>query len=381
MANIDVRLLPLDDPAALEKDWLDLQERSEHSFFQSWGWEGCWLHHVPEGREPLRFEARADGKLVALGVGGMYRHRRRGFVVARRFGLRQIGVRALDEMALEQNGLLIDRSAAALVREACLRFFAQGVREARWDEVVLGAVGPEYENPAGAERIGVLVRSEPNHFVDLAALRDGSLSYLDGLSSNTRQQLRRSRRYFERYGPIILEVASTAVEALAFLEALLEHHRTRWRTLGVASAFDAPMPYAFHRRLIETRFPHGEIQMLRVRAGDTLLGYLYNFTYRRRVYFYQSGMRYESDPRSRPGLVTHWLAIEHNLRAGALLYDFLHSDDRYKRSLATGTERRLWVVLQRPRLAFRIENGLVPRARKVVRWLRAGGIGQRAARP
>ena len=125
----------------------------------------------------------------------------------------------------------------------------------------------------------------------------------------------------------------------------------------------------FHRTLIRDRFAAGEIQLLRVAAGGAPIGYLYNFVHDGHVYAYQSGFRYDDDPKLKPGLVTHAMAIEHNLRAGARVYDFMAGEGQHKASLGTGSSELFWLVLQRDRLRFRVEDGL----RKVKQRMRRKG--------
>ena len=123
-----------------------------------------------------------------------------------------------------------------------------------------------------------------------------------------------------------------------------------------SSGFDNPSFVEFHRRLIELAFPTGGIQYLRLTAGETVLAYLYNFVSDGHVQFYLSGIDYGIDPSTKPGMLAHWLAIEHNLAAGRRIYDFLAGDARYKRSLSTGGDRTLWLVLQRPRWRLQLES-------------------------
>jgi CelD/BcsL family acetyltransferase involved in cellulose biosynthesis len=110
---------------------------------------------------------------------------------------------------------------------------------------------------------------------------------------------------------------------------------------------------------VAARFGAGEIQLLRLRAGGQReVGYLYNFVRRGVVHAYQSGFRYNPDPRLKPGLVSHALAIEHNLATGARLYEFMAGASRYKASLGTLSGEMAWLVLQRDRLALRAEAAL-----------------------
>jgi hypothetical protein len=84
--------------------------------------------------------------------------------------------------------------------------------------------------------------------------------------------------------------------------------------------------------------------------------YLYNFVSGDRVHFYLSGVNYGVSHAIRPGMLAHWMAIEKNLSEGKSLYDFLAGDARYKRSLSTGEDRTLWLVLRRPRWRLELEN-------------------------
>ena len=75
------------------------------------------------------------------------------------------------------------------------------------------------------------------------------------------------------------------------------------------------------------------MELLRVSAGADIIGYVYNLVYRGHVYAYQTGILYESNPRLKPGLVSHCLCIERHLEEGSDVYDFMAGDARYKASL------------------------------------------------
>jgi CelD/BcsL family acetyltransferase involved in cellulose biosynthesis len=101
------------------------------------------------------------------------------------------------------------------------------------------------------------------------------------------------------------------------------------------------------------------VQLLRTRAGDgKIVGHLYNFVYRGRVYCYQSGFARFADNRMKPGLVSHHLAIVMSRAGGLRYYDFLAGDSRYKRSLSNRVGEMVWIVMQRPALRFTIEHRL-----------------------
>ena len=77
-----------------------------------------------------------------------------------------------------------------------------------------------------------------------------------------------------------------------------------------------------------------------------------------RVYGYQSGFCYEADSKRKPGLVSHYLAIEHNIAAGAGVYDFMAERGQHKGSLSSVQEDMAWITLQRRRPVLRLERGL-----------------------
>jgi CelD/BcsL family acetyltransferase involved in cellulose biosynthesis len=97
---------------------------------------------------------------------------------------------------------------------------------------------------------------------------------------------------------------------------------------------------------------------LRVVGEGGTIGCLYNFLFRGRVYAYQSGLAYSPDNRLKPGLVSHDEAMELNRKAGARVYDFLAGEARYKASLSTGVAQLSWVVVQRPRFDFKLEEAI-----------------------
>ncbi|HEY6178199.1 MAG TPA: GNAT family N-acetyltransferase, partial [Kofleriaceae bacterium] len=149
-----------------------------------------------------------------------------------------------------------------------------------------------------------------------------------------------------------------------------------WAERGQAGAF-LPFVHRFHQRLIEQRFASGEIQLVRIRAGDATIGCLYNFVWLGEVAFYQSGLAYETDSKLKPGLVCHALAIDHAARAGHRCYDFLGGDSRYKQSLATDARELVWLRLQKPRLRFALEDA----ARTLRDRVRARRAAAKAAEP
>jgi CelD/BcsL family acetyltransferase involved in cellulose biosynthesis len=366
--GVRARLEPIADLDRLGEAWRALERQSEPSFFRSWGWIGCWLRHLPPDRQPLAAIATKGAEIVGLGVFVSVRQRRHWVFPARAWHLHECGDPALDSLFIEHNGLVADRACATAVWAAMLELV--GRSDAR-DEVILGGLERHTAvlsiEAARGQRRPVIVRAERRAaHLDLAPLRRSGGHLADALSSNTRLQLRRARRLYAAIGPLSLRAAGGTDEALAMLEQLKALHQRSWRRRGQPGCFATPIFETFHRDLIRERFCSGEIQLLRAAAGEQAIGYLYNFAYGDRIYAYQSGFDYAADGRLKPGLLTHALAIERAMREGYATYDFMAGENRLKASLASHWRDTVWLRVQRPSAAFRLERRL---AAAQDRWL------------
>ncbi len=352
---------PFADLDSLERAWRDLEARADCSFFLSWRWIGCWLRET--GLHPAVVAGRLDGRVVSLALfvtRRMWRHR---WLHANTIFLHETGDPALDINFIEYNGILVDRSLDAAAIESCLAFLigtpVVGGASAAWDELYLGGVPIDYVERL--ERCGLTLRivaQKPSAVIDFAALRARQRGYLDELSANTRYQIRRSLRLYEKRGPLRLDIAGDATQALAFLDGLKILHQRHWEPRGKGGAFSYPFLERFHRSLIADCLPDGNVELLRISAGEALIGYLYNFIWRGWVGTYLSGFVYEDDARLKPGLVSYYLCAERHLANGMRVQDFLAGDDRYKTSLGRPGPDMIWLALQRPRLRFRLEAAL-----------------------
>lgn len=309
----------------------------------SWGWIEAWLASLPADARPVLAVLR-DGEAAAWF--GRRRVTRHHVITSRAWFLQQTGVPRFDELCVERVGAVGDAGA--------LRELIAGLPPS-WDEIVLPGVDREIVTALGNDRVFV-ERAVAAPYVDLARVRGSTYPQL--LGSSTRAQLRRAQRGL---GPLVVEEATDAAHATSIYDELVQLHGARWRAAGQPGAFADPWFDAFHRRLIEARLASGEIQLLRVRAGERTVGCLYNFVYRDRVAFYQCGLAAPAGPHDKPGLVTHAAAIEHAARAGLAIYDFLAGEARYKRNLSTDTAELVWARFQRPLARFAVENWLQAR--------------------
>lgn len=342
------------DFAAIERIWLDLSRQCVHSYFLSWPWIKNWVETLPsEANVRLAVVEDSAGPLAAffLGYKRVFRHL---FVRCNSLFINQTGIADADSLCIEYNSLLTRRDAAVSLAQLA------DLLGDEWEEIRIAHMDTSAERleaiTATKARV-IIEHSVPSLFVDLTQVRvDG---YLSLLSSNTRSQIRRSYRlYEEKHGPVRTCVARTISEAYAIYDELVRMHQAHWTEEGKPGAFASAYFDRFHRRLIETRMRSGDIQLLSVSAGSHTIGCLYNFVYRGRIYFYQSGIARQADNRLKPGYVCHTEAVGLNATLGHAEYDFLGGANRYKQTLATGARQLSSVVIQRPKLKFRVEEAL-----------------------
>lgn len=267
--------------------------------------------------------------------------------------LHETGDPAWDSVFIEHNGVLALPDRAEAVAAATLRC-ALGVAS----RVVLSGVDDGLLRIARRAGWVQKLHTRPAPFLPLPP--GGSL--LQRLSRNTRAQLRRSDRSYD--APVVAEVASTADQALDWLDRLLPLHVATWAARGVRSGFAEAEVQRFHRALIRRGVPGSVVEMVRVSAGDQVIGYLLNLRAGGRVAAYQGGFDYGAAATAgKPGLTSHAAAIALAWRSGASEYDFLAGDGRYKRSLASAVRDLHWLELCRP---FSL-SGLEAIARRILR--------------
>jgi CelD/BcsL family acetyltransferase involved in cellulose biosynthesis len=369
--NIEVFQSGVAQTPDLEAMWCDLQERADASMFISWSWIGTWLTSVPAPIDVQVVRAEQRGVVIGLALLVVAPLRRMLVPFGKVAHLHATGQAEFDGLAIEHNGLLLDRRLARAAQTAMLNFLCNDRRE--WRSVHFPGLTPRQTIPPEIlpPSVKMEVHERSSAQVLLQPVRDRGGDYLGLLSAGRRAHIRRSMRACAEWGPLLLTQAEDMDSASAYFDRLLHLHRARRASLGSPSAFDTPFAREFHRRLIAQGVPRGEVQLVCVRAGEHEVGYLYSFVHRREVFFYQSGFDFgRVDHKFSPGLVTVALAIEHNARLGHRCFDFLAGDAQYKKTLATHSETMSWVQLQRDGPALRAETMLRAAGRRGRDWLR-----------
>lgn len=337
--------------------WRDLEARADITFFLSWDWMGAWIAELET--PPLVLVGEAGGALVLLALlVPRLRREAAGAIRVRGLHLHATGREEIDVIAHEYNGFLVDRAWAGRADAGATAWLlGRRVGPHRFDELhikdIVADQAPVLTPPDALVRE---LSRKPSWRVDLDAVRDGGAAYLDTLSANTRQQIRRAMRIYEERGALVAERAPDAATALEWLDALAMLHQRHWEERGKPGGFAFPFFVRFQRRLVAACVPRGTAEVVRVTAGNQPIGYVYNLVLRGHVLAFVTGFVADDDGRLKPGLVSHALCIERHLAEGARLYDFMAGAYRYKASLGQPGPELVYLQLQRPTPMTRAEQ-------------------------
>ena len=341
----------------IECTWRELSEACDHSYFQSWAWIENWLAHLPE-TVSLKLATVRDGEGSQVQAGFFLGHDtvvNQNVFRSRAYVLNQTGKWEFDRLYIEHN-LILRKKECTLSLRQMLEMLPPD-----WEEVYLSALDRESfpgndlsDLPAPYELM--IAKELPCRYVDLERVRQKSGDYPALLGSSVRSQIRRAYKLYEAQGKLRTEVADTLPKALEIYGELIELHNASWQKRNHAGAFATSYFRDFHRSLIEKRLGSGEIQLVRIKTGDKTIGCIYNFVFRGKVYFYQSGLAIEEDNKLKPGYVAHVEAVKLSTEAGHSVYDFLAGTEEYKQRLSTGERSMVWARVQKPRIKFKIER-------------------------
>lgn len=345
--------------SALEALWSDLEARATPTVFLSWDWIGGWIETADI--TPAILIGRHDGRTVLLATLMPGARRSVSGLTVYTLHLNATGVQAQDIITIEYNGFLVESGFEGRFDAAAIRFLTSGITIAghRRDELHIKTAPAPIDTAIVESNVAFSeVQCKPSYRIDLNAVRASGKVYLDTLSANTRQQIRRSMRLYEKRGALLATRATSVEQAFGWLDKLGELHQVYWIARGQAGGFANPFFVKFQRHMLQRCLATGVVELFRVSAGEHAIGYVYNFVYRGHAYAYLTGTLYEDDAKLKPGLVNHTLCIEAHLAEGAAFYDFMAGDNRYKSNLGKPGPDMFYFVAQRPTLALKLENRL-----------------------
>lgn len=350
----------------LEQEWRALETEADISFFVSWSWIGPWLQMILDKGTPCYlYRYVRDGQTIALGIFALTTLKRRKFFRVKTLALHEIPQRNLD-MIIEHNDLLIRRGYETETRVRLLNDLNHA--PVQWDEVRLPSIAEAAWNQTVESNAGLkpIVEKKQNPWsTDISAIGGDLDKLLAPLSRNRRWQIRRSFKAFQEDGDLQLMTPANCEEALTYFDELGIFHTKRWNSVGVAGSFANPIWVNFHKGVIKEGFDRGEIQLLKVSAGNNAIGYVYSFIWRGTAYMLQTGFAQEDDNVRRSGFVSHCLAMQYNSTHGVDVYDYMCGDAEYKKVLGEMQPALVWGTFGKKRWQAIVESALVYAIRRL----------------
>ncbi|HEX5055620.1 MAG TPA: GNAT family N-acetyltransferase [Gammaproteobacteria bacterium] len=324
----------------LREEWDELlRASSADCVFLTWEWLHTWWRHLAGGRKlHLILVRNEDGRLIALAP--LARRPRQWkrllpFPALEFLGVGSVGSDYLDiiirrgEERRAQSALAGELAGSGLMVD-----FSQVASAGCRALDLMGELG-------GRGWRAHITPTDRCPYIDFS----GDLpeqtweSYLSGLGSAHRYNLRRRAKNLEKQWRVDFERAATEEQRAAGIENVVRLHGLRWRSRGEPGVFGDPAVIAFHHEFSRLALARGWLRLYLLRLDDRIAVAWYGFHYNGVTSFYQTGF----DPdfyKHSVGLVMMSRAIRCAIEEGASAYDFLRGDETYK-SLWACREREL----------------------------------------
>jgi CelD/BcsL family acetyltransferase involved in cellulose biosynthesis len=344
---------------SFKEDWLKLEQKKPTPFFLTWHWISCWIKTYQP--DIISVTAKHEEKIVAIGLFTLSLESRHRCIHSLQLRLHQMGNILMDQIWMEYNDFITEDAHQTKAVNACLK--ALDSDEFIWDEVVLSMMSYSRANQVSDQlKTAEVDNHRPAYAVNLSKINLDSQNYLNQLTANTRYQIRRSIRQYEKdHGKVSLQQAKNTDEAMNYFIEAGQYHKLRWDDSG----YKNEQFILFHQNLIRDSFGDDTIHLLKLTAGKETIAIMYYHLVDKTVFFYLHGLKYENNKKLKPGLVAHALATEFYLQKGMKVYDYMGGYSQYKAQLAKRTEDLATVIIQRPRSRFKLEKV----ARKMKSWI------------
>lgn len=338
--------------------WTSMLKICPHRYFLSWAWTETWIKSLPSDCGLcLVVGYQKESPVVAFFIGSktIVRHK---FFKINQISLNLTLVPAFDLLYIEYNSVLINPKCII-----SLQSIIENIPIKSWDELLMKRHAIFYKpelikNLSSNDKYNIEIKKIISYYVDLEKVRINN-DYPSLLSKNKRKQIRRTIKEYEKIGKIRVKVAERLEDALTIFDDLMVLHQKEWTKRGHSGVFSNQHFIEFHKNLIRSRFHHKEIQLIKISAGDHIVGCLYNFIYNGQVLCYQSGYNYMPGNVYRPGLVCDYFTITHNAKIGLNEYDFLAGASEYKKSLSTNCNEMLNIAVHKKTMKYYLEKYLV----------------------
>ena len=337
--------------------WQKIEKQAQISFFQSWPWIDAWLTVARKEVRPILFKVNNNVVGISfIGNGHTKDHRILSFPTFVPWGT---GNEDIDVSAPEYNAPITIPGYEKLVRNAMISFLLSDPRFTKISRIDMRRIPVNhYDDYVISNYHYDIYKEEKSFALSLSSLRDAGHDLSSLISKGAHSQIKQSLRHYEEtYGSVTYERAENATKAQNWFVELGKLNQKRFNDKNQKGIWDYPKLVNMHRALLDRYFDKGLAEIVRVRAGETTIGYLYNFIFRGRVYYYMGGFVYHTDNKLRPGMVTHYQAIMNYAQHNKLgYYDFLAGNQSYKKRLSNETTEMINFTITRSSFKFSLSR-------------------------
>ena len=323
-----IRAFDRSEKEVLAKQWQNLESRANCSVFLSWLWIGHWLELVSDNMFVI--EAYQNEQLVGLGVFVENYRKLFGVLPIKQWHLHRTGNVKQDQIWIEYNDFLLADNVANEVRLSMVEALYRHDKSLK--EMVIGLSSEKVLScfEQHFTQSSLLIESL-GYVVDFSSIEKNYLQEV--LSKNTRSQVNRSNKILNQLGELSFKLVTKPDEINTLYKDIAKIHIERWGNTEEGSGFSNKVFTTFHQQLINND-DTGTVQIAVLSLNNSPIGYLVNYVYKQKVYFYLSALTTFSSNKIKVGLTLHEKTISHYENLNIKSYDFLGGDARYKRSLS-----------------------------------------------
>lgn len=243
--------------------------------------------------------------------------------------LNQSGIPKFDQIWIEKNTLFCGQDYKNIFTQRLVEYLYSSSFDLLHISMATEGFRDELQNTFNLK---VDVESTTGFVAVLSPTREDY--FKSRISKNTRYQISRSnKKLTAKYGSISV-FRSSSQELDVDFQGLSKLHKIRWGNTSYGSGFQNQHFVDHLKKILDNE--GGQIaELLKVQAGECILGYCLNFTLKNAAYFYCCGLNLDlADKHIKPGYSLHHAIMEYYESAGYNTYDFLGGDYQYKNSMS-----------------------------------------------
>ncbi len=325
---------------ALHEEWNNLLcQSANNEITLTWEWMYTWWGVFKDDTRRLMILTVRDleGRLVGIAPLQIRVVKPYCFLSeVRQLAFLAFGEDKANEICSDYLNLIIFQGREAEVISRVLDYLVRDLSK-DWDEAVFDSILADSENAlqlkaATQSNVNMSYQESikgPCRYIPLPKNWD---NYLATKSNSFRKAYRYYHKTLALKGKVTYEDVSSFDEFDEGFNRFAQLHQKRWvDDRGRPNIFLSEKFRLFHRQFSRIAFNNGWFQITFLCVDGTPIAAVYNFTYNKRVYNYQSGIDTDRYKNISSGILIHGHSIQKAISNGMTEYDFLFGHHPYKK--------------------------------------------------